>query len=350
MKPASPQTKVTIYDVAADAGVAISTVSRVLNGSDEVSDATRERVLAAVERLQFRPQRTAKTLAKQQTHSLAVAMPSFTSLFYVEILKGVKDKLREHEIDLLLCNLGSMAPGKTLTRFLQRGAVDALMLSSLPLDDHLARELRTLHAPVVLIGTQHDDFDWFTWDDVAGAEQAMNHLIGLGHRRIGMITGHPWSYTTDARIRGYRHALEQAELPFDPSLLVSGDTRKHAGYNEEAGYEAMVKLMALEPRPTAVFAESDVQAFGAWAAARDLGLSIPHDVALMGYDGIKLTRYIGLTTINQHMYEVGKRATERLLYRMDVSPNAERVHEHLETTLLARTSTDPGTAPAPPEA
>ena len=343
MKP--EQTKVTIYDVAADAGVAISTVSRVLNGSDEVSDATREKVLAAVERLQFRPHRTAKTLAKQQTHSLAVAMPSFTSLFYVEILKGIKDTLREHEIDLLLCNLGSTAPAKTLSRFLQRGAVDALILSSLPLDDGLARELWTLHAPVVLIGTRHEDFDWLDWEDTAAAETATAHLLGLGHRRIGMITAHPWSYNTDARIRGYRRALEVAEVPFESELLAAGETRKHAGFSEEAGYEAMQRLMALEPRPTAVFASSDVQAFGAWAAARDLGLAVPRDVAIVGYDNLKLTRYLGLTTMDQHMYEVGKQATERVLHRMSVRPDVERLHRPLETTLIVRPSSDPAATP-----
>lgn len=339
MKPDQP--KVTIYDVAADAGVAISTVSRVLNNSDEVSDATRERVLASVDRMQFRPDRTAKNLATQQKDSVAVAMPSFTSLFYVEILKGVKDELREHEIDLLLCNLGSTAPSKTLSRFLSRGAVDALLLTSLPLDDGLARELQSLRAPVVLIGTRHESFDWYDWDDSSGAEQAVNHLLGLGHTRIGMITAHPWSYNTDRRIRGYRQALEAAGIPFEPTLLIAGETRKHAGFSEEAGYEAMTRLLALDPRPTAVFASSDVQAFGAWAAARDAGLAVPHDITLVGYDNLKLTRYLELTTIDQRMYDVGRKAAARMLFRMGAAPDVERHHESIETTLVARASSGP---------
>jgi LacI family transcriptional regulator len=329
--------KRTIYDVASEAGVAISTVSRVLNGSAEVSDATRLRVQAAIEKLQFRPQRTARILAQQQTHSLAVAMPSFTSLFYVEVLKGVKDELREHDIDLLLCNLGSVSPYQTLYRFLNRGAVDALLLSSLPLDDKLERELKRLHAPVVLVGVENRHFDCIFWDDEDGAAAATRHLTGLGHRRVGMITSHASSSTSDGRIRGYRRALEEAALPFDPQLVVAGDTSKHAGFSEEAGFEAMHKLVRLSDRPTAVFATSDVKAFGAWSAARDLGLSVPGDVALVGYDNLKLTRFLGLTTMDQQMYAVGRRAALRLYERMN-SWTEERISEKIKPELIVRRS------------
>lgn len=337
--------KRTIYDVASEAGVAISTVSRVLNGSTEVSEATRRRVEAAIEKLQFRPQRTARTLAQKQTHSLAVAMPSFTSLFYVELLKGVKDELRDHDTDLLLCNLGSTAPYQTLYRFLNRGAVDALLLTSLPVDEQLERELLKLHAPVVLIGTRNEHFDAFAWDDVRGAEAATRHLIACGHRRIGMITAHPWSYSTDGRIQGYRRALEAGGLAFDPALVVAGETTKHAGFSEEAGFEGMQKLLALPERPTAVFVTSDVKAFGAWSAVREAGLRVPDDIALVGYDNLKLSRYLGLTTVDQRMYDVGRRATVRVLERLaglDAPPQLEEIVPEL----IVRRSTD-GPTPNP---
>jgi LacI family transcriptional regulator len=329
--------KRTIYDVASEAGVAISTVSRVLNGSSEVSEATRVRVEAAIEKLQFRPQRAARSLAQQQTHALAVAMPSFTSLFYVEILKGVKDTLLGEDIDLLLCNLGSNAPYQTLYRFLSRGAVDALLLTSLPVDEQLERELLKLHAPVVLLGMPSERFDCFYWDDVYGAERATGHLIDRGHRRIGMITAHPWSYITDGRIQGYRKALEGAGLRFDPALVVAGDTTKHAGFSEEAGYEGMKKLFALPQPPTAVFASSDVQAFGAWSAAREMGLAVPEDVAMVGYDNLKLSGYFGLSTVDQRMYDVGRRAAERLLERLQ-TPIEERMADLIRPELVQRHS------------
>lgn len=330
--------KHTIYDVASEAGVAISTVSRVINGSSEVSDSTRARVEAAIEKLAFRPQRTARTLAQQQTHTLAVAMSSFTSLFYVEVLKGVKDTLREHDFDLLLCNLGSTAPYQTLYRFLNRGAVDALLISSLPVDEEMGRELNKLHAPVMVIGTESDAFDCLYWDDASGAEQATQHLTDLGHTRIGMITAHPWSYVTDDRVQGYRRALEAAGLMFDPSLVVAGDTKKHAGFSEEAGFEGMQKLLDLKDPPTAVFASSDVQGFGAWSAVRDRGLEVPDDIAIVGYDDLKLSRYLGLTTVNQRMYEVGCRAASRLLDRLKAEVQ-DRISERIEPELVIRRST-----------
>lgn len=332
--------KRTIYDVAGEAGVAISTVSRVLNGSSEVSDATRRRVLAAIDKLQFRPQRTARTLAQQDTHSLAVAMPSFTSLFYVEMLKGVKDELRAHDIDLLLCNLGSMAPYQTLHRFLNRGAVDALLLASLPLDQKLERELATLHAPVMLVGSESETFDCLYWDDAAGAELAVQHLAEQGHRRIGFIAAHPWSYNAERRLFGYRRGLEKGGLAFDPALVVTGETKKHAGFSEEAGYEAMRMLLDFVPAITAVCASADVQAFGAWAALRDAGRSVPNDIALIGYDNLKLSRYLGLSTVDQRMHEVGRRATQRLLNRM-ASPAEPPLADAVELDLLVRASSVP---------
>jgi len=333
--------KRTIYDVASEAGVAISTVSRVLNGSSEVSAATRTRVEEAIEKLQFRPQRTARTLAQKQTHSLAVAMPSFTSLFYVEVLKGIKDELRDHDTDLLLCNLGSTAPYQTLYRFLNRGAVDALILTSLPVDEQLERELLKLHAPVVLLGTRNEHFDAFAWDDLRGAEVATRHLVERGHTSIGMITAHPWSYSTDGRIQGYRRGLEAGGLAFDPSLIVTGETTKHAGFSEEAGYEGMQKLLQREVPPTAVFVTSDVKAFGAWSAARNAGIRVPEDVALIGYDNLKLSRYLGLSTMDQRMYDVGRRATARLVERMREG-TGNPIQEEITPALIARRSSGSG--------
>lgn len=339
-RSASSPHRATIYDVAAEAGVAISTVSRVLNGSPEVSEQTRERVQAVIEKLRFQPQRIARTLAQQSTVSLAVAMPSATSLFYVEVLKGVKDVLRERDIDLLLCNLGSVAPNLTLQRFLNRGAVGSLLLASLPVDDALAEQLLRMHAPVVLLGSRYEGFDEFYWDDEGGARLATRHLIGLGHERIGMISAHPWSYNAEGRLRGYRTALEEAGLPFDPELIVTGETRKHAGYSEEAGAEAMAKLMALPERPTAVFASSDVQAYGAYAYARDNSIRVPRDVSLVGYDNLKLSRYLDLTTVDQRMYDAGRDATQRLLARM-LEPETTPRTQEIPLALVERGSTAP---------
>jgi LacI family transcriptional regulator len=330
----------TIYDVASEAGVAISTVSRVLNGSAEVSDATRGRVQQAIEKLRFQPQRTARTLAQQSTSSLAVALPSATSLFYVEILKGVKDAMRDRDMDLLLCNLGSTQPYPTLQRFLRRGAVDGLLLVSLPPDDQLAQQLGGMQAPVVLLGSRYPDFDAYWWDDEEGARTATAYLVQAGHQRIGFITAHAWSYSSAPRLEGYRRALNDAGIPFDPDLVVAGETTKHAGYSEEAGAEAMARLLTLDAPPSAVFAASDVQAYGAWSHARDNSLRVPKDVSIVGYDDLKLSRFLDLSTVSQGMQKAGHMATERLFSRMTAGTD-ERLDIQLPVELMVRGSSGP---------
>ena len=328
----------TIYDVADEAGVAISTVSRVLNGSSEVSEATRHRVQEAIRTLQFQPQRNARALAQQSTTSVAVALPSATSLFFVELLKGVKDSLRTRDIDLLLCNLGSGHPYPTLQRFLSRGAVDALLLVALPVEGEVADQLRQFQAPVVLLGSRCSGLDSYWWDDEEGARLATAFLVGQGHRRIGLLSAHAWSVSAEPRLRGYKQALEAAGVAFDASLVVTGETVKHAGYSEEAGAEAMAQLMALPEPPSAVFAASDVQAYGAWSYARDQGLVVPRDVSIVGYDDLKLSRFLDLTTVSQGMHDAGRMVTERLLDRLDGGPS-DRVEVELPLTLVERGST-----------
>ncbi|MGB3543526.1 LacI family DNA-binding transcriptional regulator [Rubrivirga sp.] len=330
----------TIYDVADEAGVAISTVSRVINASSEVSDVTRGRVQDAIRKLQFQPQRTARILAQKSTTSVAVALPSATSLFFVEMLKGVKDALRDKDIDLLLCNLGSAQPYPTLRRFLDRGAVDALLLMALPIEGDATDQLLNLQAPVVLLGSRHPDLDAYWWDDEAGAFKATSYLLEQGHERIGLISAQSWSTNAAPRLDGYKRALAEASVEFDPSLVVAGKTAKHAGYSEEAGAEAMEQLLDLEDRPTAVFAASDVQAYGAWAKARDMGVRVPRDISIVGYDDLKTSRFLDLTSVAQGMHLAGRVAMDRLLSRLSGDSN-DRVDVQLPLTLNVRSSSGP---------
>ncbi|NBC84885.1 MAG: LacI family DNA-binding transcriptional regulator, partial [Bacteroidetes bacterium] len=236
--------KTTIYDVAEHAGVAISTVSRVLNNSRDVSDSTRETVLKAIQKLQFRPNRTAKSLAQRATRTVAVAVPTFTTPFHNELLKGVRNELDGNDLDLLLCDLSWEAPKATLKKFLARGAMDGLLVAGLPMDEEIANELTTLGAPVVLVGTQWDDMDSFYWDEEPGAEMAVRHLIEQGHTNIAMITTpHDDNRLRNARVKGYRAALEAAGLPFDPDRIAQGETAKHDGFSEESGYEGMQVIL-----------------------------------------------------------------------------------------------------------
>lgn len=337
-KDKQDQSKATIYDVADHAGVAISTVSRVLNNSQDVAESTRERVADAIQELQFRPNRTAKSLAQHSTRTISVALPTFTTPFHNELLKGVRDRLDDEDVDLLLCDLEWEAPKRTLRHFLEGGAMDGLLLVGVDVDDELAEELRMLGVPVVLIGARADGFDSFYWEDESGAKIGVQHLIDQGYTRIGMITTPHDNRIRNERIAGYRQALEGAGLEFDPDLVAHGHTSKHDGFSEESGYEAMQDLIALDQPVEAAFASSDVQAIGAWQAIREEGLEVPDDFAFVGYDDIKVSRFIGLSSVAQNMHGVGNEATDLLLNRLNKNGPEQPMNRLVEPELNVRKS------------
>ncbi len=341
-----PQThdkdRITIYDVAEEAGVAISTVSRVLNHSPDVSEATKKKVQDVIDKLKFQPDRTAKSLAKRSTLTLAIAIPTFTTPFHNELLKGVRSQLQAvtGDSDLLLCDLGADNPQEVLLSFLSRGTVDGLLLAGVPVTVALFEKLQRLHAPVVLVGHDHSEIDCFHWDNREGAELAVDHLVERGHRRIGLIRSHTDGHLQLQRIEGFKAGLEKAGIAYDETLVRSGKTSKHAGFSEENGYEAMLELLEIEPAVTAVFASSDVQAIGAMKAINEAGKRVPEDIAVIGYDDIKTSYYIGLSSIDQRMMDVGERATEVLMRRVEGSLDEPPIDVTIHPTLHARRSTD----------
>lgn len=325
----STKTYVTIYDVAQHAGVAISTVSRVLNGSPDVSEVTRAKVEQAIADLKYHPNRTARSLAQQDVRSLAVALPSFTAPFQNELLKGIRSYLREIDHDLLICDLGSTNQEAALKKFLSRGAVSGLLLCGVPVSDRLATELASGRSPCVLVGHRHPDFDSWTWDDRAGAHAAVNHLIKQGHRRIAMINSQEHSESQKERIEGYQEALKQAGIEPDTSWLVKGAPQYHGGYSEEDGQDAMNSILNNLPEVTAVFCSSDVQAIGALAALRAAGKSAPKDMAIIGYDDIKTSRFIGLSSVDQQIQAIGRAAAECLFDRVSKDSFSTDFQDHV---------------------
>lgn len=336
--PTSRQRTSTIHDVADRAGVSAATVSRVVNESGKTAEATRERVLSAIEELQYRPNRTAKSLAQGATKTIAVAVPTFTTPFHNELLKGVRSRLEHLDADLLLCDLQWEDPEASLKNFLNRGAMDGLLAAGLPVEGGIGEELRMLGRPVVLIGSQWPDVDSFYWDETAGARMATEHLLDQGHTRVGMITTHHEGEIRNARIRGYKEALLSAGIEPRDEWIVAGQTEKHAGFSEESGYEAMEALIEGGLDVSAVFASSDVQAIGAWQALRHEGLAVPEDVALVGYDDIKVSRFIELSSVAQNMHEIGEAATDLLLHRLRGHGGPEPVSRLVTPELNVRAS------------
>lgn len=305
-------TSVTIYDVARLAGVAISTVSRVINNSVDVSDRTRSEVVQAIEHLKFQPSRAARSLAHQEYYSFSVAMPSFTTPFQNELLKGVRAYIREPGLDLMICDLGSKDMVGALKSFLDRGAVRGLLVCGPSGGLELCEELERIQSPIVLVGHSYPTFDSFSWDDVKGVQMAVSHLLDKGHTEICLIRSSVDNDLQSQRIEGYKKALEASSIVYDPEKVVSGKPTYHAGFSEEDGFDAMNIILKNHPTCSAVMASSDVQAIGALAAVKEAGLSVPADMAVMGYGDIKTSRYIGLSSVHQSVQQLGFSAAKRL--------------------------------------
>ncbi len=336
------KSRVTIYEVAHRAGVGISTVSRVLNDSANVAEDTKKQVLEAVDELKYLPDRVARSLAQRGSKLIALATPTITTAFHNSLFKGIRTVLvdSDEDCDLLLFDLGSTNPLKRLRSKLKGGKVDGLILAGIPVTPPLAKELKAFDAPVILIGNHHTEFDCFYWNDSKGAEKATNHLLEKGHQCIGLIRAYTDGYVQLERIRGYKKALKKHEVPFDSNLIQSGTTAKHAGFSEEHGFEAMNQLLQISPRITAVLASSDVQAIGAWKAIRDAGKRVPEDIALVGYDDIKTSYYLGLSSIDQRIEHTGRLAAERLIFRQKNPSESERVDQKITSKLQIRMSSD----------
>lgn len=324
--------------MAKRAGVAISTVSRVLNQSPYVSDSTKQKVDKAIRELDFYPQVNARKLARKEAQIISVAVPTFTTPFFNEVLKGVKDEIRNTELDFIIYNTGSDNPEANFTGFIEKGIPDAMIIFSIEINDDVYRRLKDLPIPIVLVGYEHPDYDCIHWDNYRGGYIAAEHLIKQGFTKIGMIRGHSKSAISDQRERGFRDALREYGIPMDEDYLVSGITRKHAGFSEEAGAEAISILLSRNKLPEALFCSNDAQALGAIYALQDKGYSVPDDVAVMGYDNIKIAKFLNLTSVNQKMYDVGKTSIQRLSALIK-NPDLERIHTVIQPELIIRKST-----------
>jgi LacI family transcriptional regulator len=334
-----PSVSVTIYDIAEEARVSIATVSRVLNDHPRVSDATRRRVFRVAERLGYEPHASAQSLARQATRLIAAVVPMLTSYFFMEVIRGLQDRLAESGYDLLVHASRSVEDvDRSLERALPRGRADGLLLVSTPLTVERALRLARSHAPVVLVDSAHPDFDSVSVDNRRGGYEATRHLLDLGHRRIGLVMPSAASVPAAERRAGYADALAEAGLAVDGALVFAAEGEERHGYTRRAGYEAMRRLLALPERPTAVFVAADVMALGAQYAAREAGVAIPADLALVGFDDVEPSAYVGLTTLRQPMYEMGQLAIEKLLRRLR-EPETPPSHTTFAPRLVVREST-----------
>ncbi len=334
----SKNKKITIYQVASRAGVAISTVSRVINNSPNVSQKTKDKVNEAIKTLNFRPQVSARKLASREPQMLAIAVPSFTTPYYTEVLKGVKDEIQEMDLDIVIYNTGSKNPTEGIENFFDRGTADAVITISIEITENVHHQLQSSEIPIILIGSSHPEYNYFELNNRKGGFLAGEHLIKQGYQRLGMIKPVLKTKPSTERELGFREALKEFKMPVYEKLFVTGQSEKHAGFTEEAGFEAIYEYDKLGEFPDAIFCANDTQAIGAYHALSKLGMRIPEDIGIMGYDNIKFTKYLDLTTIDQKMYSVGVMGTKRLAEIIKRGPG-EKLQTVIDPILLARNST-----------
>jgi DNA-binding LacI/PurR family transcriptional regulator len=341
MEPLPGHGPARIADVAALAGVGVATVSRVMNGSAQVRPATRDRVLEAIRTLNYRPSTIARNLSLRRTMVVAALLPWFTNPSAVQRVRGIVDGLSSSLYDLMVFDIESEARQRRAFELFDRGdrADGLLVVSTLPPEQEVER-IRAAWIPCILVDAVHPALPSIAVDDVAGGELATRHLVELGHRRIALIGDPPHEFRFEwsrDRTHGYERALRHAGVEVRAEYVREGTRLVHVAR------AIATELLSLPERPTAIFASSDTQALGTLEAARTLGIRVPQELSVVGFDDIEVASYVGLTTVRQPLAESGRRGAELLLRALGGRPVDLRT-ELLPLELVVRGTTGPAPA------
>lgn len=339
---------VRIEDVAVAAGVSMKTVSRVLNHEPNVRDETRRRVEAAVVRLQYRPNHSARSLAGQRSYVITLAYDNPSRNYLMEIQSGVLEACRAQDYNLLLAPISHDQPRciSEITELIEHSGSDGVVLVPPLTDDmQLLAHLSQHNIPFACVSPRmHEGRIGTRVDEPAAVRDLMAHLIQLGHRRIGHIKGHPDHGACAWRHAGYLAGLDAAGIICDPALVVEGE------FTFESGVIGARRLLDLEHPPTAIFAANDDMAAGVLRVAGERGLSIPHDLSICGFDDTPLSRHVfpALSTVQQPTRDMGRIATLELLSSLRTPGAGQMVQmpyslQLRESSAIAPIAMSPGT-------
>jgi len=304
----------TIYDIAKAAGVSIATVSRVFNNKGRVRDSTRDKVLEVADKMGYHPQVFAQGLARKKKNSIMMFVPIISNHFFMEVLSAIQDKLTAKNFELNIVHITSDEdPFKQVEYQIKRQWADGYLFVSLHFDEFKWEVFKKFDVPISVIDDSNPFFDSVNVDNVEGSYLATDYFINKGFRRIAYLSALPDSVPVKERLNGYQNALADAGIKFDKDLVQSGDDMSRDGFTEKSGYQAMKKILALDPPPEACVCASDIKAIGALKATNETGLHIP----LIGYDDLTIAEYIGLSTVHQPIYKMGAEATESLIKRIN---------------------------------
>ena len=339
----------TLSDIAATVGVAPMTVSRVLNQNGYVSSETRDRVLSVVKEMNYRRNGLARSLKRQRTETIGLVLGDISNPYSTELARAVRQAATANNYNLFIC-ISEHSAEEDIAAFesLTNHSVDGIIVATRANDagDEYLKSIVENNVPVVVIGRDfyHEQIDYISADNLRGGFEATQHLIDLGHRRIGFIGATLDSGAKLKRLQGYLDALREHKIEVDERLITGRREARSGvpGYStEEIGYEGMKRLLSLPNRPTAVFARNDFTAIGAMTAIKEAGLRIPQDVAIIGFDDIPLAIHTSpsLSTVRQPMRLQGQIAAEFLLRRIENEEIPMREERILDCELIIREST-----------
>lgn len=331
------RTRVTIRDVASLAGVSHQTVSRVINKSERVTPETRERVEAAIKELGYQPNRLAQSLVTQKTRTIGLVVADITNPFYFEVARGVQDAALDQGYNVFVCNTDDCPQGeKDILNLLAAQEVDGVIMATASSSDEDLLAFADNYKPFVIINREieHPKASIVNVDICKGAKLAIEHLIKRGHRNIGMLTHEGHNPDEVRRVLGYRETLLSHNIiPKDNWLVL-------APPNLTGGYNATQKLLTNTPDITAIFTYNDLMAIGALRSCHDMGLKVPDDCAIIGFDDIKFSamQNPSLSSIRYGKYAIGQMAITRLL-RVIEEPDQVFPPISVDVELVIREST-----------
>jgi DNA-binding LacI/PurR family transcriptional regulator len=316
---------VTMRQIAERAEVSIGTVSHVVNDTAKVREKLRQRVLDAIRSLGYQPSQLARGLRRNQTNIVVMIMPDITNPFFPAVVRGVEDVAYKHSLRLVLCNTDNDPSKETSYLNELRSYRPAGWLVIPAADSEMTAQLRSAAAsgtPVVCIDRQPAGWkgDVVLVANEAGSHSATQHLLRMGHRQLAVITGPLHLTNAVERLKGFKRALAEANVPIEPEYI------QEARFNRQSGYQAAKRLLRMLPRPTAIFACNDLMAMGVLLAARDLGLHCPEDISIVGFDDLDFAEFTApaLTSVHQPGYQLGTTAAHLLLDRIARSKRPPR--------------------------
>lgn len=313
----------TIKDVAKKAKVSVATVSRILNNLEGYSEETRIRVMQVINEIGYRRNDIARNLKIKSTHTIGVLMPKVGTNFYIEILNGIEDAAHNDGYSVIICNVGDNGERtEEYIKIMIERQVDGIIVCSLPPEKSLIENIVKVNIPVVLISTMYSGYSipYIKVDDYKASYAAVEYLIKMGHRDIAMLGGNPLDPIAGIpRLQAFIDALRNNKLKVRENLI------KHNGFSFQDGVKSMEELLKEKDKFTAIFAACDEIAVGAISVAHKRGLKIPEDISIIGYDGTQVAEmcYPPLTTLVQPFYNMGKKASDILIKKMNSDMDIE---------------------------